>query len=131
LLYVSHFSTPEQQGVDGHDPQPAKKARIDPFADLRDGCCSTTNDVSTPELSGREEMARYKALRVPAGHSSSLVFWRESSKDYPLLSEVARRVLCISASSAQSERDFQFSRSHYKRCSVKSVQKQSRRNGTN
>ena len=98
-----------QQGVDGHethDPRPATKARIDPFADLRDGCSSTTNDVSTPELSGREEMARYKALKVPAGHSSSLVFWRESSKDYPLLSEVARRVLCISASFAQSERDF-------------------------
>ena len=78
LLYVSHFSTPAQQGVDGHDrddPRPAKKARIDPFADLRDGCRSTTNDVSTPELSGREELARYKALRVPAGHSSSLVFW--------------------------------------------------------
>ena len=65
-----------------------------------------TNNVSTPELSGREELARYKALKVPAGHSSLLAFWRESSKDYPLLSEVARRVLCISASSAQSERDY-------------------------
>jgi hypothetical protein len=73
-----------------------------------DGCSSVTTNVSTPELSGREELARYKALKVPAGHSSSLAFWRESSKDYPLLSEVARRVLwlCISASSAQSERDF-------------------------
>lgn len=106
-MYVSHFSTPAQPGVDGPYHPPAKKACIDPFADLRDGCSSvTTTNVSTPELSGREELARYKALKVPAGHSPSLAFWRESSKDYPLLSEVARRVLCISASSAQSERDF-------------------------
>jgi len=103
--------------------RPAKKARIDPFADLRDGCCLTTNDVSTHELSGREEMARYKALRVLAGHSSSLVFWRESRKDYPLLSDAA--------SSPQSERDFSsVGRTTTCRCSIKSVRTQSRRNGT-
>jgi len=30
----------------------------------------------------------------------------EQSKDFPILSETARLVYCISASSAQSERDF-------------------------
>jgi len=39
-------------------------------------------------------------------YSSPLDFWRQNAKDFPTLSEVARRVLCISASSAQSERDF-------------------------
>ena len=57
-------------------------------------------------LSGREELARYKALEVPAAYDSPLVFWREHKREHPVLSEVARRVLCISASSAQSERDF-------------------------
>jgi len=56
-------------------------------------------------LSGREELARYKALQVPAKHSTPLIFWRENTVEFPLL-PVARRVLCISASSAQSERDF-------------------------
>ena len=57
-------------------------------------------------LSGREELARYKALEVPAAYDSPLVFWREHKREHPVLSEVARRVLCISASSAQSVRDF-------------------------
>ena len=51
-------------------------------------------------------LASYKALQVPAKHSTPLIFWRENKAAFPLLSEVARRVLCISASSAQSERDF-------------------------
>ena len=51
-------------------------------------------------------LASYEALAVPANHSSPLDFWRQNAKDFPTLSEVARRVLCISASSAQSEQDF-------------------------
>ncbi|ESN97200.1 hypothetical protein HELRODRAFT_178319 [Helobdella robusta] len=58
------------------------------------------------ELLGHEELARYKALNVPANHKSLLAYWQDNSKDFILLSNVARRVLCISASSAQSERDF-------------------------
>lgn len=57
-------------------------------------------------LSGREELARYKAMQVPAKHITPLEFWKQQATEFPLMSEVARRVLCISASSAQSERDF-------------------------
>ena len=39
-------------------------------------------------------------------NTNALKYWKESSTDFPLLSMVARQVLCISASSAQSERDF-------------------------
>jgi hypothetical protein len=106
LLYVSHFSTPAQRDVEGSDTPAAKKARLDPFVDLRDGCSSSTNETSTAELSGRAELASYKALRVHANHSSPLTYWQQCCKDYPLLSQVARRVFCIAASSAQSERDF-------------------------
>ena len=84
---------------------PAKKARCDPFAELRDGS-SSNGEASETRSSGRQELASYKALAVPANHSSPLDRWRENAKDFPTLSEVARRVLCISASSAQSERDF-------------------------
>jgi hAT family C-terminal dimerisation region len=84
---------------------PSKKARIDMFAELRDGSASDSNESTSTQLSGRGELARYKALRVPAKHRTPLMFWREYAQEFPLLSEVARRVLCISASSAQSERD--------------------------
>lgn len=57
-------------------------------------------------FSGREELAQYKAMLVPGAYDSPLVFWRQNQKDFPVLSQVARRVFCISASSAQSERDF-------------------------
>jgi len=45
-------------------------------------------------------------MRVPAEHSSPLQFWKANSREFPLLAEVARRIFYISASSAQSERDF-------------------------
>ena len=56
--------------------------------------------------SGREELAIYEAMRVPAEHSSPLEFWKGNGREFPLLAEVATRILCISASSAQSEKDF-------------------------
>ena len=43
---------------------------------------------------------------LPATYDRPLEFWREHATEYPVLSEVARRVYCISANSAQSERDF-------------------------
>jgi len=85
---------------------PAKKARKDPFAtQMRDG--NQTNEhesTNRSRTSGREELARYKAIRVQAKHSSPLEFWKENGRKCPLLTEVARRIICISASSAQSER---------------------------
>jgi len=60
-------------------------------------------------LSGREELARYKALQVPAKHTvytTNLLARNAVDIEFPRLSEVARRVLCISASSTQSEQDF-------------------------
>jgi len=72
-------------------------------------CGNPTNEhepTNHSRASSREELARYKAMRVPAEHSSPLEFWKENGREFPVLAEVARRILCISASSAQSERDF-------------------------
>ena len=57
-------------------------------------------------FSDREELAQYKAMQGPGACDSPLVFWRQNQKYFPVLSQVARRVFCISASSAESERDF-------------------------
>lgn len=85
-----------------------KKARTDdPFADLRDNL-SASHEVYPPDesISCEEELARYKALRVPTSYKNPLQFWGENAAAYPILSHTARRIFCISASSAQSERDF-------------------------
>ena len=66
---------------------------------------------STGQLTGvssaEEQLARYKALRLPTTtRRNPLQFWHENAIEYPLMSETARRSYCISESSAQSERDF-------------------------
>jgi len=81
---------------------PEKKQHIDPFADLRDRALSGPTTVIT---SVEEELASYKSLRLSSA-VSPLPFWQEHSRTYPILSTVARRVFAMSASSAQSERDF-------------------------
>jgi len=43
---------------------------------------------------------------LPAKYSHPRLFWKENAVAYPLLSSVARIILSISASSAQSKRDF-------------------------
>jgi hypothetical protein len=84
-----------------------KKARTDPFADLRDNLASSQVEHPLAEsLSCEEELARYKALRVPSASKNPLQFWRDNTAAYPILAHTARRIFCISASSAQSERDF-------------------------
>jgi len=89
------------------DGRQKKKPRVDPFVDLRDGgSYATSTAPNQSSLSVTDELARYKALRVPAASGSPLQYWKEQMKEYPILSQVSRRLLCISASSAQSERDF-------------------------
>jgi hypothetical protein len=82
----------------------AKKRKTDPFADLRDDAPST--EQPQIEFSCSDELSKYKALLVMPASSSPLHFWKTQAKDFPILAGVARRVLCVSASSAQSERDF-------------------------
>ena len=88
-------------------PPDSKTARLDPFADLRDhASSSSSNPLPRGTMSGREELARYKALQVPAASNGILNFWKEHAQEYPVMSHVARRLYSISASTAQSERDF-------------------------
>ena len=82
-----------------------KKMRLDPFAELRDRPSTSTANEAIVESAGAE-LAKYKAMRVPAAYGTALQFWKENAADYPIMSETARRIFCISASSAQSERDF-------------------------
>ena len=87
----------------GWDVKPYS-TQLNPFADLRDD--AATSQQTTGRLSVEDELSRYKALRVPAARTSTLLRWKEQATDYPILATVARRLFSISASSAQSERNF-------------------------
>lgn len=73
---------------------------------LRDSACSKTAKQSTNTPSFQEEIAHYKALKIPAYRCNLLQFWKDHAKEFPVMAVTARRMFCISASSAQSERDF-------------------------
>jgi len=68
--------------------------------------CLLRSQIRIQVHSAREELAQYKALKVPAKYNHLLLFWKENAVAYPLLLSVTRIILSISASSAQSERDF-------------------------
>lgn len=84
-----------------------EKLRLDQFADLRDCASSPASEQELAHIASRQqEMAKYKAMKVPAAAETPLIFWKENAQEFPILSLTTRRILCISASSAQSERDF-------------------------
>ena len=64
-----------------------------------------SSSAATVNLSVEAELSAYKMLRT-SDTTTPLQYWRQQSKDYPIMSAVARRVFVVSASSAQSERDF-------------------------
>ena len=83
------------------------KLNNDPFADMRDSGAASMVAHSTNMPTAEDELAKYKALRLPpTSRKNPLVFWRENAAEFPLMSATARRIYSISASSAQSERDF-------------------------
>jgi len=61
-------------------------------------------------VTGREELARYKAMWLAAAYSmhSTREFWKQNAIEYPALGEVAHCVYCISARSAQYGHDFSY-----------------------
>jgi len=96
-------------------PPAPKKRKEDPFAEMR-SLQSTGEQQNTDRQipnnaaevleACRQELASYNGLRVAADSKDPLTFWRDNASDYPILAETSRLLYCISASSAQSERDF-------------------------
>jgi hypothetical protein len=78
---------------------PAKKRLLSEFED----------DIIQDPAAPVDELTRYIDLRVSASLSATidlLPWWRENEKVFPNVAKVARRLLCVPASSAASERSF-------------------------
>jgi len=84
-----------------------KKAKLDPFANVRDYTAPSTGALhatSAAELAEYKSMSAMSMMSAPA--VGPLEFWKQKADQLPIMSFIARRFLCVSASSAQSERDF-------------------------
>ena len=65
------FQLPRTEMTEDRNERYAKKLCLDPFADLRDGASSSEQStVATVCTSVQDELARYKALKVPAASQS-------------------------------------------------------------
>lgn len=62
----------------------------------------------TPDLIEADEVQRYMQshFSLEECNEDVLAFWRAHCQDFPLLSMLARAVLCVPATSASSERAF-------------------------
>lgn len=87
-------------------PPPAKKVHQDPFSSLRSlpSSPAVTTENLTTKLAG--ELDEYLASSISNAPNNPLMFWRMKATDYPRLSQVARKVYVIQASSGESERHF-------------------------
>ncbi|KAF1377848.1 hypothetical protein PFLUV_G00205000 [Perca fluviatilis] len=91
---VTNASSAAGQG--GHDSGRAKKQQVD-FTEWED---------ETPSM---DEVEEYCATNVACEESSEdnlLSFWEKQDRSFPRLRRLARRILCIPATSAASERSF-------------------------
>jgi hypothetical protein len=98
-----------QAAASTQEPNPKKARNTDPFAALRDrpGTSVQQHEPNVNEMSCQSELGNYKALiHVPWDSNNPLHFWKQHQMEFPIMEETARRVLYITASSAQSERDF-------------------------
>ena len=62
--------------------------------------------ASSPRDRLAKEIARYHTYSVIDGEEDPLKWWQRNEVDFPLLSQLARKYLCIQASSSPSERLF-------------------------
>lgn len=62
----------------------------------------------TPEQMAETEMDIYISEDVTEGEDDPLTWWKENEKRFPLISNMARKYLCIPATSTPSERVYSF-----------------------
>ena len=54
----------------------------------------------------RREVATYEAMPDADSTTDRLMWWKSHSETFPILSKLARKILCIPAASSKSERTF-------------------------
>ena len=74
------------------------------LADVEDSSDENQDD-EVDEVSAYIERKMPKD-KDPDGNFGVLTWWKSNASTYPYLSQIARNILCIPASSAASERDF-------------------------
>ena len=67
---------------------------------------ASSPDITNKQSQFRKECASYESLPDADNQTDRLQWWKHHEKSFPLLSKLARRILCIPAASSKSERVF-------------------------
>ncbi|XP_026138409.1 zinc finger BED domain-containing protein 1-like [Carassius auratus] len=93
----------------GQHPPPRNPRPSCPLAALlgeRYGGGAAQTKKNTQKDEAKEQMTRYKEADLLEVKEDPLVWWKEHQYQYPLLSQLAKRYLCIPGTSVSSERVF-------------------------
>lgn len=90
---------------DSQGPSPAKKRTMGLDDWLQDVVCTGVSRQPTQDLI-RQEVARYLAIQLEDSNMSVLEWWAKHGQEYPRLSSLAKKYLCVPASSVPAERVF-------------------------
>ena len=90
------------------NPPPGKKKRNigSLFKDLEGKNKDDIQPVISPEQRFREELERYKSYTRLDFEKDPLIWWKQNCLNFPILSQLARKYLCVCATSTSSERLF-------------------------
>ncbi|KAI4819180.1 hypothetical protein KUCAC02_004449 [Chaenocephalus aceratus] len=99
----------EGESSQGQHPPPRNSKPSCPLAALLGGeryDGGAQPKTNTQEDQAKEQMTRYKEADLLEVKEDPLVWWKEHQYEYPLLSHLAKRYLCIPGTSVSSERVF-------------------------
>ncbi|XP_034083909.1 zinc finger BED domain-containing protein 1-like [Gymnodraco acuticeps] len=99
----------EGESSQGQHPPPRNPKPSCPLAALLGGeryGGGAQPKTNTQENQAKEQMTRYKEADLLEVKEDPLVWWKEHQYEYPLLSHLAKRYLCIPGTSVSSERVF-------------------------
>ena len=67
---------------------------------------ASSPDITIKQSQFRKECASYESLPDADNQTDRLQWWKNHEESFPLLSKLARQILCIPAASSKSERVF-------------------------
>ncbi|XP_037829333.1 E3 SUMO-protein ligase ZBED1-like [Kryptolebias marmoratus] len=97
------------ESIQGQNPASKNPRPSCPLAVLlgeRYGGGAARPKTYTQEDEAKEQMTRYREADLLEVKKDPLVWWKEHQYEYPLLSHLAKRYLCIPGTSVSSERVF-------------------------
>lgn len=98
LRFSSSASEPQQHITHGNtNPSPPAKRHCNGLHDF--------DDLPVEEESQADEVEKYQKFLVQ-GSDSILQWWKNNEHHFPVMARIARKTLCIMATSAASERNF-------------------------